>query len=74
MDAAATGLSLYTAEGGVSDVGLTAILDVSVTRAWSVTGVGGYSRLVGDYADSPIVTERGSEDQFFLGLALGRRF
>jgi outer membrane protein len=74
VDAAATGLSLYTAEGGVRDVGLTAILDVSVTRAWSVTGVAGYSRLVGDYADSPIVTERGSEDQFFLGLALGRRF
>lgn len=74
VDAAATGLSLYTAEGGVRDVGLTAIVDVSVSRNWSVTGVAGYSRLLGDYADSPIVTERGSEDQVFLGLALGRRF
>jgi outer membrane protein len=55
-------------------VGLTAIVDVSVSRNWSVTGVAGYSRLLGDYADSPIVTERGSEDQVFLGLALGRRF
>ena len=74
VDAAATGLSLYTAEGGVRDVGVTAILDVAVSQSWSVTGVAGYSRLVGDYADSPIVSERGSEDQVFLGLALGRRF
>lgn len=74
VDAAATGLSLYTAEGGVRDVGVTAILDVAVSRSWSVTGVAGYSRLLGDYADSPIVAERGSEDQVFLGLAIGRRF
>ncbi|WP_440958326.1 MipA/OmpV family protein [Oceanicaulis sp. LC35] len=73
-DAAATGLALYTAEGGVRDVGVTAIVDVAVSQSWSVTGVAGYSRLLGDYADSPIVSVRGSEDQVFLGLALGRRF
>ena len=56
------------------DAGVTAIVDVAVSQSWSVTGVAGYSRLLGDYADSPIVSERGSEDQFFFGLALGRRF
>jgi outer membrane protein len=72
--ATASGLPAYTAGGGVQDVSLTALLTVGTGGPWSVTGVLGYSRLVGDFADSPIVAIRGDENQAFLGLALGRTF
>lgn len=72
--ALASGLPVFEAEGGVGDVGVTAIVDVAVSPRWSVTSVLGYSRLTGDFKDSPIVSLRGSEDQAFVGLALGRRF
>ncbi|MEO1038958.1 MAG: MipA/OmpV family protein [Pseudomonadota bacterium] len=72
--ALASGLSAFEAEGGVRDIGLTVIFDQALAQNWSVTLAGGYSRLMGDYADSPIVSVRGSEDQFFAGIGLGRRF
>lgn len=72
--AAASGLPVYTAGGGVQDFGLTGIYTHGFTDIWSVTTVLGWSRLVGDYADSPIVALRGDENQYFLGLSLGRRF
>ncbi|MGJ3230711.1 MAG: MipA/OmpV family protein [Oceanicaulis sp.] len=72
--ATASGLPVYTAGGGVQDFGLTGIYTYGFTERWSLTTILGWSRLVGDYADSPIVALRGDETQYFLGLALGRRF
>ncbi|WP_158272139.1 MipA/OmpV family protein [Marinicauda salina] len=72
--AAASGLPVFAAESGVRDIGVTAIYDQAITRNWSATAVLGYSRLIGDFADSPLVSIRGSEDQAFFGLAIGRRF
>ena len=72
--AAASGLPIYTAEGGIKDVGVTALLTLGTGGPWSVTTVLGYSHLVGDFADSPIVADRGDENQVFLGLAFGRTF
>ena len=69
-----SGLPVYSADSGVQDIGLTLFLDQQVTETWSVTGIFGASRLQGDYADSPIVTMRGDEMQYFAGLGLGRRF
>ena len=71
---AASGLAVYTAGGGVRDAGLTALLTVGVGGDWSVTGVASYSRLLGDFADSPLVAERGDENQGFIGLSFGRSF
>lgn len=72
--AAASGLAVFDAGAGVQDIGVTAVTDFSITRTWSVTTVLGYSRLVGDFADSPIVAVRGDENQAFAGLSIGRRF
>ncbi len=72
--ATASGLQAFSAEGGVQDVGVTSILTIGVSENWSVSGILGVSQLVGDFADSPIVAERGSETQVFTGIALGRRF
>lgn len=72
--AAASGLSAFEAEGGVRDIGLNFILDYGIGGDWSLTGIAGYSRLIGDFADSPIVSVRGSADQLFAGIGLGRKF
>ena len=36
--------------------------------------LGGYSRMLGDAADTPFTSVRGSRDQWFLGLGLGFTF
>lgn len=72
--AAASGLSTFDPGAGIKDVGVGGTLSYSVTRSISVTAIGSYTRLVGDAADSPIVTEGGSADQFFGGVGVGYRF
>lgn len=71
---ARSGMRAYAAEGGIKDVGLTLDLDYSLTEHWVVGGRLGYKRLLGDAADSPLVKDRGSADQFTTGVTLSYRF
>jgi outer membrane protein len=71
---ARSGLRRYQPEGGVKDIGLSLDLDYSLTESWTVTGRLGYKRLLGDAADSPLVQDRGSANQFSTGLLLSYRF
>lgn len=69
---AASGLAQYSADGGLNRIGTTAILSYDLDRnplngGWALTGVGGYSRLVGDSADTPYTSVRGDANQFILG-------
>ncbi|WP_341704334.1 MipA/OmpV family protein [Ferrovibrio sp.] len=72
--AARSGLRQYRPEGGIKDVGLSLDLNYSLTEHWGVTGRLGYKRLLGDAADSPLVQDRGSADQFTTGLFVSYRF
>ena len=72
--AARSGRSQYDASGGFKDAGLFLMLNYALTAQWSVTGLAGYRRLLGDAADSPLVEDEGSADQFMTGLAIGYRF
>jgi outer membrane protein len=72
--AAASGLRRFDADAGIKDVGLTLVGNYAVTDAVGLTGIFGYSRLLGDAADSPVVSDRGSADQLFMGAAVGYRF
>lgn len=77
--AAATGLRQFRAGGGLNRIGTTAILSYDLDRnplngGWSVTGVGGYSRLTGDSADTPFTSERGDANQFIAGLGMAYTF
>ncbi len=67
---AASGLAAFDAASGMKDIGATLIGSYAVTDTWSLNGIGSYTRLLGDAADSPIVSERGSENQFFGGLGI----
>jgi outer membrane protein len=77
--ATATGLSQFRAEGGLNRVGTVAILAYDLDRnslngGWSLTGIGGYSRLLGDSADTPYTAVRGNANQFIIGLGVAYTF
>lgn len=68
--AAASGLAAFDADAGIKDVGAAAILNYKINDKWSTTVLGAYSRLIGDAADSPVVSVAGSENQFTLGFSI----
>lgn len=77
--AIATGLPQFRASGGLNRVGTTAILSFDLdgrplSGGWSIYGIGGYSRLVGDAADTPFTSVRGNANQFIAGLGVGYTF
>jgi len=72
--AARSGLPVYTAGSGIKDVGLGATASYNLTERWGVVGRAAYSRLLGDAADSPIVKQEGSPDQFMGGLGMSYSF
>jgi MipA family protein len=76
---AATGLAPFTAEGGLESIGLTTIgtLDLdgnALNGGFGLYAIFGYSRLVGDAADTPFTSERGSASQLFGGVGVAYTF
>jgi len=76
---AASGLAQYSADGGLNRIGTTAVLSYDLDRnplngGWALTGVGGYSRLIGDSADTPYTSVRGDANQFILGAGVAYTF
>jgi MipA family protein len=69
-DSAQSGLPVYSADAGIQSVQFLPMLMVHLSESWHV-GVGGrYSRLVSSAADSPIVRDRGSANQFVAGAGI----
>ncbi len=69
-NAARSGLSEFSASGGLRDVRFPIMAIYSLNPSWHVTGGLIYSRLLDDASDSPIVDDRGSSDQLFAGLGV----
>ena len=69
------GLPAFDADGGLKHWRLGLIANQSITGdltgGFSIFGAGGYTHLLGDFADSPVVDDRGSSSQWFgaLGVA-----
>jgi outer membrane scaffolding protein for murein synthesis (MipA/OmpV family) len=77
--ALATGLPQFRADGGLNRVGTVAILTYDLdgkplSGGWAITGIGGMSRLLGDAADTPFTAQRGSANQFIVGMGLAYTF
>jgi outer membrane scaffolding protein for murein synthesis (MipA/OmpV family) len=77
--ALASGLPVFNADGGLNRIGTIAILSYdldgnALNGGLSLTGIGGYSRLIGDSADTPFTALRGDANQFILGLGLAYTF
>jgi len=73
-DAARSGLSPYDGDGGLKDIGISLDVGYQLTEHWGVMGFAGYTHLVGDAADSPIVDDEGSAGQAIVGLGALYRF
>jgi outer membrane scaffolding protein for murein synthesis (MipA/OmpV family) len=72
--AARSGRAAYEAGAGIKNVGLTLGLEYELMKDVGLGGRIGYSRLLGDAADSPLVETDGSADQFTAGVSLSYRF
>lgn len=71
-----SGLPVYEASGGLHSYGLGASLIAPLSRdpSWSLVFVAGYDRLTDDAGDSPLVQQRGAEEQASIGAFIARRF
>lgn len=71
---AASGLSVHRPDSGIESAGLEVGLRYDLSHSWTVMTQASYERLLGDAADSPIVSDEGSPDQFLLGVGVAYRF
>ncbi len=69
-----SGLPAAKVEGGTKDGALSLSVNYDFNARWSLFGFVKASRLIGDFADSPIVELEGDKNQFSAGLGLGWRF
>jgi outer membrane scaffolding protein for murein synthesis (MipA/OmpV family) len=69
-----SGLSKYNAEGGLYSAGVGAAVTWQATENVEASTFAEYKRLMGSAADSSLVQERGSRDQFLIGVSSTYRF
>lgn len=72
-EALTSGLTSHRPGSGVHAYGAMTGAYYQFGRTWGVYAFAGYDRLTGDAARSPIVTHKGSRDQFSTGLSLTYR-
>ncbi len=68
------GLQPYSPSGTSWSPGALVSAEYRVNPLWSLEAVGGYRRVTGDAADSPIVAGLGSRDQFSASLSVRYTF
>lgn len=73
-DAMRSGLSQFSAGSGFRDAGLDVHLGYRISDHWGLGLIGRYMRLVGDAADSPVVADAGSADQFIAAVTITVRY
>lgn len=69
-----SGLPTYNTSGGFYSWGVGGQVDYFYNPQWAVYALVEYERISGSAADSPIVTLRGSPDQFTFGLGASYSF
>lgn len=70
----ASGLPAYDARGGLRSYGAGAQARYAWTRQWATHVYAEYERLAASPGDSPIVTQRGSRDQWTFGAGITYTF
>lgn len=67
-DSLASGLPIYAPGSGVRDLRGWATVLLHLSKQWHLGAAVMYSRLVGDAADSPLVSDEGSKNQWVYGV------
>jgi len=73
-DSLGSGLPTYTAGGGIASIGWGASIVMPINQKLALIGFAGYDKLMGDAADSPLIVQRGSENQFSTGAFFSYKF
>lgn len=74
VQAANSRLRRFDAEAGFKDIGLSFGANYRLSEGWALLGKVGYTRLLGDAADSPLVDDVGSPNQFHVMTGLTYSF
>jgi outer membrane protein len=69
-----TGLDRYNADADFKDFAIKGTVSYAFTERWSTTLAGQYKRMLGDAKDSPVVDDRGDENQFITALTVNFKF
>lgn len=72
--AANSGYAVHNADGGFKSIGANINAVYAINENWAANALVGYDRLLGDAADSPIVADQGSANQFSVILGVSRGF
>jgi outer membrane protein len=70
----ASGLPVFDAKGGLRSYGAGVQARYEISKVWATYSFIEYSRLAGDAADSPLITQRGTRDQIEVGLGISYSF
>lgn len=71
---ARSGLAQYSADSGINSYGIGGAATMPLSESMAVTVFGGYDKLGTQVSDSPLIRERGNENQASVGVAFGYRF
>jgi len=74
VQALASGLPAFDARGGAHSAGVGSQISYRIDPQWEVHGYVEYARLLGDAANSPLVTLRGSRNQTTVGIGASYAF
>lgn len=73
-ESAASGLAEYDPSGGLKSAGVGGAITWKATEKVTASLFGEYARLLGPAADSSLVKQRGSDNQFMVGMSTTYRF
>ena len=62
-DSARSGLNRYSASSGIKDAGVSVTGFYRFNQTWGVAGLVGYTQMLNDAEDSPLVNDVGDESQ-----------
>ena len=64
----------YGADSGLKDIGISLTGHYKFNKSWGLLGNVGYTRMLGDAEDSPLVDGVGDENQYSAVLAVTYSF
>ena len=73
-DSVRSGLPRNSADSGFKDIGISLTGNYKFNKSWGLLGSVGYTRMLGDAEDSPLVNDVGDESQLKAVVAVTYTF
>jgi outer membrane protein len=69
-----SGLPTYSAQAGLRSYGAGMLIRNKLSESWMVQGFADFQHLAGPAGDSPVISTRGTPDQFLVGMGVSYTF